>query len=177
MPTLNCKVCNKDYHVPKYREHKSKYCSRDCQNNGQYQSITKTCECCKKEFKVSNSRVHKRFCSGKCKDFTNTTVINRRRESRRLVSIKRGSAAGKTVRKYDFDNKEAKCEICGYNEYIFCLDVHHVDNNPVNNELSNLAVLCCMCHKKLHKKVITYHHKGNNHANGRKNEICLHRKR
>lgn len=156
MPILKCKCCNKEYHVPKYREHKSKYCSKYCLNNGQYESITKICLCCKKEFKVSNSRANKKFCSSECRDFTKTTQIERRRESRRLVSVKRGSACSKTVRKYVFSLKQKKCEICGYDEYDFCLDIHHIDNNPINNDINNLAVLCCMCHKKLHKKVINY---------------------
>ena len=156
MATLKCICCNKEYHVPKYRENKSKYCSRDCQNHSQYKAVKKICKNCNKEFSVSNSRSNRKFCSKECSDFTNITQIQRRRESRRLVTVKRGSATGSTLRKYVFSLKEKQCEICGYNEYDFCLDIHHVDNNPINNEILNLAVLCCMCHKKLHKGIIKF---------------------
>ena len=44
-----------------------------------------------------------------------------------------------------------KCEKFGYDEYDFCLDIHHIDMNENNNDISNLAVLCVICHKKLHK--------------------------
>ena len=156
MATLKCACCSKEYHVPKYRENTSKYCSRDCQNHSQYESIKKICKNCNKEFFVSNSRANRKFCSYECSDFTKNTQIQRRREVRRLVTVKRGSSTGSTLRKYVFSLKEKQCEICGYNEYDFCLDIHHIDNNPINNEILNLAVLCCMCHKKLHKKIIKY---------------------
>lgn len=156
MAILKCNCCGKEYKVPKYRELKSKFCSRECQNKNQYKHVKKICKCCQKEYLVSNSRANSKFCSAECRQYTNVTQIERRRESRRLLTIKRGSASGKTLRKYVFSNKPKKCEICGYDEYDFCLDIHHVDCNPINNELNNLAVLCCMCHKKLHKKVIQY---------------------
>ena len=154
MAILKCHCCFKEYKVPKYRELKSKFCSRECQNNLQYQSVTKTCECCKKEYLVSNSRANSKFCSRECKNHTNNTEIQRRQESRRLTALKRGSASSKTVRRFVFSKKQKKCEICGYDEYDFCLDIHHKDENPINNDITNLIVLCCMCHKKLHKKVI-----------------------
>ena len=44
---------------------------------------------------------------------------------------------------------DPSCSICGYNEDIALLEVHHIDENRKNNELDNLIVLCPMCHKKL----------------------------
>lgn len=40
-----------------------------------------------------------------------------------------------------------KCEICGSKKNI---DVHHKDENPSNNVLDNLMVLCRSCHMKIH---------------------------
>jgi len=154
MPTLICKNCNKEYHVPKYREAISKYCSRECQNHGQYESITKVCPCCNKKFTVSNSRVRKIFCSSTCRHHTNITTIERRKAAKRYSNIRRGTAKSSTLRKFVFSNKEKKCESCGYDEYDFCLDVHHKDENPINNSLENLIVLCAHCHRKLHKGII-----------------------
>ena len=39
------------------------------------------------------------------------------------------------------------CGKCGSNEN---LEVHHLDKNPQNNELSNLQILCRYCHKIEH---------------------------
>lgn len=39
------------------------------------------------------------------------------------------------------------CEQCGAAD---SLDVHHLDLNPSNNELSNLMTLCGSCHTKWH---------------------------
>jgi hypothetical protein len=154
--TLQCHSCGNSYKVPQYRVEKSKYCSRECQNSGQYDSIQKNCECCKKEFKVSNSRVKKKFCSSECQHLTKKTVIERRKDSKRIATVRRGTAKSSTLRKFVFSRKNKECELCGYNEYDFCLDVHHLDENPLNNEIDNLAVLCVICHRKLHKGVIDY---------------------
>ncbi len=43
-----------------------------------------------------------------------------------------------------------KCVVCGKEEG---LHIHHKDNNPKNNQIDNLAVLCGVCHKKAHMKV------------------------
>ena len=45
--------------------------------------------------------------------------------------------------------KEAKCECCGNKEwmgYPIMLELHHIDGNRQNNQLSNLQLLCPNCH-------------------------------
>lgn len=149
-----CAVCGKEYYVPQYRAKKSKYCSRDCQNHGQYEHIEKVCSCCGKIFLVSNSRTHKKYCSDLCSKTCKTTMRENRKQSKLLSRIKRGPTTNRTLRRFVFLNKPKRCEICGYDEYDFCLDVHHIDGDCTNNDLHNLKVLCCMCHKKYHKGVI-----------------------
>lgn len=39
------------------------------------------------------------------------------------------------------------CECCKSKENII---IHHIDNNPQNNELSNLQTVCRKCHAKIH---------------------------
>ena len=41
-----------------------------------------------------------------------------------------------------------KCEVCGSKNN---LDVHHKDENPSNNNPSNLLVVCRSCHMKIHR--------------------------
>lgn len=48
------------------------------------------------------------------------------------------------------DKFNNECAICGQSEG---LHIHHKDKNPNNNKISNLIVLCGVCHKKIHMKV------------------------
>lgn len=43
------------------------------------------------------------------------------------------------------------CQKCG-NEFYQNLNVHHIDNNRLNNDISNLLVLCAGCHALQHPK-------------------------
>lgn len=48
------------------------------------------------------------------------------------------------------------CAICGYGGYQDAMVVHHKDMNRLNNEESNLVVLCANCHTALHKRLKRY---------------------
>jgi hypothetical protein len=45
------------------------------------------------------------------------------------------------------------CACCGENSYQL-KEVHHIDADKKNSEISNLVVLCIKCHSKVHKKEI-----------------------
>ena len=49
----------------------------------------------------------------------------------------------------DYKNKIKKCEKCGCTTG---LELHHIDENYMNNEESNWMVLCRDCHKTIHVK-------------------------
>ena len=82
------------------------------------------------------------------------SVMERRRKIKAIAALKRGSKSNRSLRRNVFLDKDKVCQICNYDEYDFCLDVHHIDNDPTNNEIDNIAVLCCICHRKLHKGII-----------------------
>jgi hypothetical protein len=45
--------------------------------------------------------------------------------------------------------KRDRCEICGAKEWMgetLSLELHHIDGDHTNNELSNLQILCPNCH-------------------------------
>lgn len=42
--------------------------------------------------------------------------------------------------------KQNVCEICGKSGDEYTLELHHIDGNHFNNELSNLQVVCLQCH-------------------------------
>ncbi len=149
-----CKCCSKEYYVPRYRVNKSSFCSVKCLNSDQYVKIIKKCERCKKEFFVSNSRIKRKYCSNDCSHFAKNDIVQNRKNQKLSARISRGKFTGKSLRKFVFSKKEKKCEICSYSEYDFCLDIHHEDKNPLNNDINNLRVLCAMCHRSVHKGII-----------------------
>lgn len=48
--------------------------------------------------------------------------------------------------------RRIRCEECGLERGR--LDVHHLDENPLNNDPTNLKVLCRRCHRQKHAKII-----------------------
>lgn len=155
----NCLACGVEFYVPQYRAIKAKFCSHYCQNHKQYEAsrLKFTCKGCGKETEDSPSRVGKarKYCSLDCRSNTAMTTKERRQKQKALQKLKRGNNSARNLRNWVFKVKPATCQVCGYSEYKFCLDLHHIDNNPNNNTLENVAVLCCMCHRKLHKGIIS----------------------
>jgi hypothetical protein len=153
---LICCVCNKTYYVQAYRVHKSKYCSLHCMNRGQYPALEKECPRCKIKFRVPKSKFRQKYCSMDCSKGNSYDIKAARKKQRLLQRARRGHNTSRQYRKIAFAFKEKKCESCGYDEYDFCLDVHHLDQNPHNNKIENLVVLCCICHRKLHKGKLSF---------------------
>ena len=49
--------------------------------------------------------------------------------------------------------KENKCERCGLSEWMgqhIPLELHHIDFNHYNNDISNIQILCSNCHMQIH---------------------------
>jgi hypothetical protein len=152
----HCKVCTTEFYVPQYRIKTAKFCSLDCQNHKQYEKHRFSCNGCGKVVITSPSRrnYNKRFCSLECRESRRKTDVERRKATKAYNISKRGNMQGRSFRKHVFVLKEKKCMICGYDEYDFCLDLHHIDKDCTNNKIENIAILCAMCHRKLHKGLI-----------------------
>lgn len=59
-------------------------------------------------------------------------------------------ANAKNGRRQSQKKAAANCEICGRTALQTRLYVHHKDENPMNNDSSNLTTLCGSCHKRSH---------------------------
>ena len=112
------------------------------------------CAYCGKEIKrhlskLSNSKNDLYFCCREHKD------LAQRLDSDELFDVMRPNhyGQGTTIDYRDraFSVYEHKCAICGYHDDddISLLDVHHIDSNRENNDLSNLIIVCPNCHRKL----------------------------
>lgn len=112
------------------------------------------CAYCKKKFlrlknHLQNSRTGLYFCCREHKD------LAQRLDSDKSFDIMRpnhyGTATIIDYRQKAFDTYEHKCAICDFDpkdeEYL--LDVHHIDSDRENNDISNLIILCPLCHRKL----------------------------
>lgn len=143
------------FYVPAYRVKTAKFCSLECQNHKQYDKYRFCCEGCGKHVETSPSRRNykKKFCSTECRWVNSQNEKVRRRKIKAYNISKRGTTT-KQFRKYVFEIVEKKCQFCGYCEHDFCLDLHHIDKDCTNNNIDNIAVLCVMCHRKLHKGII-----------------------
>ena len=113
--------------------------------------IIYVCDYCGKEFfiapsKLTNTKSGLHFCSRECKD--KAQCISSGNKFSAIKPAHYGTTK-KDYRKKAFREYEHKCAICGYNEDIDILEVHHIDENRQNNSLENLIILCPICHRKL----------------------------
>lgn len=147
---INCKACNKEFYVAQGRIATAKFCSVQCLNHTQYESIFKNCGTCNKEFEVSQSRKDRTFCSQLCKNVDAKNEKELRLRIKALGILKRGRNSSRDLKKYISRTRELYCDNCGYNKSSYNIEIHHIDENPNNNTIENLAVLCVMCHRDVH---------------------------
>lgn len=150
----NCENCKKQFYVPQSRINSSKYCSRDCQNHRFEKHKFDCLECGKNCVTSFSYRRTKKYCSHECANKAKINDKMRRQKSKATSVLKRGNNSSRKLRSAIFKLKEKTCQICGYNEFDFCLDLHHIDNDCNNNTVENVAILCVICHRKLHKGII-----------------------
>jgi len=158
--TKLCVTCGAQFYVPGHRVLTAKYCSTECHNHLSWATARhkRICLTCEAEFTVSSSRERSKYCSLECRSNSPARLTLRERRKRiKAAQIKlRGRNASRDLKRFLSALVPAVCGICGYDEYDFCLDVHHLDGNADNNESENLAFICCMCHRKLHKGVVSW---------------------
>ena len=142
------------------RSNRKHHICPQCQQDDLNKNSTKIeCECayCHKKFmrvpsKIKNSKSGLLFCCREHKDLAQQINSGSEFESIRPDHYSNGkNYREKALREYPH-----KCAICGWEEDIDILEVHHINENRDNNELNNLIILCPICHKKLttHKYIL-----------------------
>lgn len=77
---------------------------------------------------------------------------SKRKPAKEFV-LTNASNSAKRKRLIEDGIKEAKCERCQLSEWMgqpIPLELHHIDFNHYNNDLSNLQILCSNCHMQIH---------------------------
>ena len=138
-----CLHCGKDFYSKPARVGTSRFCSSYCvgkhNTTGKVSTFDVVCIQCGNEFTYeTRSKVPKKWCSRAC------------RTKHRLLNV--GNMEGR--KRFSSKGLIKQCEKCGYDEEPRILGVHHKDKNRLNNDDSNLAVLCPNCHSLEHLKHI-----------------------
>ena len=134
-----CLTCSDKFYTGKAST--QKYCSVKCKNNTPVVEIKCVCKDCKKDFIALTKQPYRPpLCCKQCiqKKSRNRHGKSKHYNNRRLVL------------------SVSKCEICGYKKNSSILGVHHMDKNRMNNDRSNLKVLCPNCHSLEHAKHIPH---------------------
>lgn len=158
---LHCNIHNYDFET-KYenisrdnrKHHVCPICQqedRDLKNINKW--IEVTCAYCHQPFKkriskLNDSKSGLYFCCREHKDLAQR--INSGEEFNVMRPDHYGNTtANSSYRKLALRNYPNKCAICGWDEDIDVLQVHHIDENRSNANLDNLIILCPTCHHKL----------------------------
>ena len=142
---LLCPNCNKVF-VRQKRLIKSKYCSRQCKSEYEVK-VTLCCANCKITFKRFPSKMKSasnnlHFCSRACKDEGQKNIVE--------IQPSHYGTGEESYRTKAFRSYKPICNRCSFSN-ILALEVHHLDRDRENNEITNLEILCANCHTVAHK--------------------------
>jgi hypothetical protein len=162
---LVCDVCGSGYTVKPSKASESRYCSRDCQFEGQRNEVvTRQCSWCSDDItrKIHHFRGETAFCDTECK----SAYLSKNRQGdanpawkggKRIVTRVRSCISERSWNKIAAEKRaEAghKCENCGDAQPDRKLSVHHIIPlaSGGTHEDWNLMVLCAPCHRRIENK-------------------------
>lgn len=149
----NPKYCKKCGKIIDWAHRENEFCSRSCAtafNNANKSTIKEDNRYCKNCGKLLTWRQNI-YCSSNCKSqYEQNEYINRWKNGLE-TGLSGQYLLNKRIRKYLFDTRGCKCELCGWHEVnqytnTIPLEIHHKDGNYQNNAEENLQILCPNCH-------------------------------
>lgn len=111
----------------------------------------KECPNCGKIFRGRNAGRERKYCSVECcNEWLHKERLRKLNECKDHYTKGNGKPSN-TIRRELFKKYNDSCQLCGWNtKNPFTnkvpLQIHHIDGNPMNNELTNLQLLCPNCH-------------------------------
>lgn len=150
-----CTVCNAPYEVSTRGLKLSKFCSSKCCGIARRKPrIEANCDQCNKLHMFKQSAYDKsvnHFCGNECK----ALFYRANPHIRGTYAGHNGLSKTSSYRKLAFETFEHRCHACNYDRFEDVLQVHHIDHNRDNNDISNLVILCPTCHSGVHKGYVT----------------------
>jgi len=105
-----------------------------------------------------NERTQNKKQVHKCQHFSECPEFNRyafdQNASKKIQNKKKRKTIPQKTKALLQKEIKSKCPNCS-NEEVDHFQIHHIDENPENNEFSNLLMLCPTCHSKITKKDIS----------------------
>lgn len=111
----------------------------------------KTCAFCKVEYAVNSIRANNKqqTCSYACSN----KFFRVGERSGNWKSYENSPRKAAYYRRICFAKHSKKCAVCSET---IAVDVHHLDNNPKNNTITNLIPLCANHHRYMHMKKVKH---------------------
>jgi len=149
MSHSNCRKCDKKF-VPK--KGTINYCSISCRNSRDFSDQTKEKKSCitkRKWLDGTYSLVDWDNVNNDVEKISKSLGVWEKKSYDRLFNGEKLHI--QTLRKLLIGDVDSCCELCNTSEWLgspITLEVHHIDGNNKNNELSNLQILCPNCHSQ-----------------------------
>lgn len=145
------KICSFCYRQFKARKSKQLYCNRDCSSRSRFRLVTVHCAFCDASItrpynKIKAPKSGLNFCNRECKE-----------KAQRIGGLEEIQPSHYKDGTYSYKERAFReqgnvCKICGnegeWQGKPLILDVHHIDGNRKNGDLTNLSVLCPNCHRQ-----------------------------
>ena len=140
---IKCDYCHKEFELDKtiYNKRRKKsshlYCSHNCSCLARRVRVQIECAVCGKKIERKPSAIlgNLSFCSHSCANGYNNRFKKKDSEN--------------TYRRQAMEQYPHQCFICGWDKDKRILEVHHIDENRKNNDITNLMILCPICHRYL----------------------------
>lgn len=147
---LSCDECHLPFLKRKSFVAEKNYCSRQCAKSAQVTSCEYKCDLCSELFTRKPSALAKSksgllFCTRKCKDEAQRIENN----FTEMHPPHYGQFSSNRYRDTAYAVFPKVCMACGWCKYKKLMEVHHLDSDRSNNDISNLAVLCPICHRAI----------------------------
>ena len=145
----NCRKCDKEF-VPK--KGTINYCSISCRNSRSFSDQTKEKKSCitkRKWLDGTYSLVDWENVNNDVEKISKSLDVWEKKSYDRLFNGEKLHI--QTLRKLLLGDVDSCCELCNTSEWLgspITLEIHHIDGNNKNNELSNLQILCPNCHSQ-----------------------------
>ena len=113
-------------------------------------TIEKICPVCGKVFEIKTYERDKTTCSYSCSNtYFRSGKNNPNYKDVSEYKDKQNKQLSKKYRKLCFEHHPHKCVVCGEDRIV---DVHHYDENRLNNKIFNFIPLCPTHHRYYHSK-------------------------